>query len=1172
MASTIQIKRGTGSAVPSGLADGELAINLDKGQLYFGSGSTSVNSFTFKNLTAENYIVSSSVTHLTTQTLSGSTTFGDDAVDVHNRTGSFNISGALTVGKNDVGHDVIFYGATSGRQLLWDESENKLSVPALDVNGNIQGLNITATTAFVPDTQDGASLGTTSLQFSDVYLADEGKVSFGDDNDTSLTHVHNVGLLLNVDRQLQFRDSGINLKSSADGHFEINSDTILDITAPTVDINASTEVTIDTDTLTIGSANANDPLVIIKNTTNDTDGAILRFVKDKGAAGVDGDTIGLIQFVGDNDAQEQTTFGLIKTLVNDASDGAEEGVIAIQVASHDGELKDGIVVISGNVEDEVDVTLGNGAASVITIPGHIDLAGDIDVDGTLEADAITVDGVALATFIRDTVGTNMVSSNTETGITVTYDTSNDNIDFAINAAQTGITSLLATDIKIGEDDQTKIDFETADEIHFYAANVEQVYLGDNIFGPQSDSDVDLGSNTVRWKDAYIDTITTGQISVEAADQAQILISSLNSATNRDVGLNLSASSNGQQYSLALDRANDTFVIAPDTVNSAPGSAVFTLDSSGNLTISGELDAATGDFSGAVDIAGDLTLSAGGDGALTFAANSSIKIADNHATSLVIEEADTAYMTFKTTNSTELITANKGFNIAGAFQIGGTAVTSTAAELNALDGITAVVGELNALDIGSTAVGTAVASKAVILDSNKDYTGIRNLTVSGELDAATGDFSGDVDIAGTTNLDAVDIDGNVQLDGTFTVGVDDTGYDVTLFGATANRRASWDASQDHLKLYDNTKLVLGTGAAAAGFDSSLYHDGSNLYLTNTTGDIILSDTTVKITAGTAGDANLILQADTDNNDEADNPFMTFEQDGGAIRSYIGHSGADDEYPDATVFTGGLSNHLIIAHSGSDGASRGIQFGTGNNARVTINVDGEVGIGNTDPGKTLDVTGEIRASGNITANGNIIGDGATIITGIDKIAGTTDDILEITSDSDIIYKTDDDGDEAGQHIFKERTTTLLTLDETQATFTVPVNSTFSVTGDTDGTYQGDVVFFGGTTSMTTGAIYHYKSDGTWELADADDNTKSDGLLGVALGAASDANGVLLRGMVTLDHDPGAVGDPIYLTTTAGDASATAPSGNGNIVRIIGYCLHASNGQIWFNPDSTFVEVNA
>ncbi len=101
-------------------------------------------------------------------------------------------------------------------------------------------------------------------------------------------------------------------------------------------------------------------------------------------------------------------------------------------------------------------------------------------DGTLEADAITVGGTAVVT----------------------------------SGAVTSVTSLLATDIKIGEDDQTKIDFETADEIHFYAANVEQVYLADNIFGPQSDSDVDLGTTGVRWKDAYIDTVTTtGDVTV-----------------------------------------------------------------------------------------------------------------------------------------------------------------------------------------------------------------------------------------------------------------------------------------------------------------------------------------------------------------------------------------------------------------------------------------------------------------------------------------------------------------------------------------------------------------------------------------------------------------------------------------------------------------------------------
>jgi len=76
-----------------------------------------------------------------------------------------------------------------------------------------------------------------------------------------------------------------------------------------------------------------------------------------------------------------------------------------------------------------------------------------------------------------------------------------------------------------------------------------------------------------------------------------------------------------------------------------------------------------------------------------------------------------------------------------------AVTSTASEINVLDGITAVVGELNALDLGSTGTGTAIASKAVILDANKDYTGIRNLTTTGDVNV--GD---DFDVTGDAVID------------------------------------------------------------------------------------------------------------------------------------------------------------------------------------------------------------------------------------------------------------------------------------------------------------------------------------------------------------------------------------------------------------------------------------
>ena len=99
-----------------------------------------------------------------------------------------------------------------------------------------------------------------------------------------------------------------------------------------------------------------------------------------------------------------------------------------------------------------------------------------------------------------------------TGITANAD------EIVITPAQTTITSLLAPDIKIGEDDQTKVDFETEDEIHFYAANVEQVYVADNIFGPQSDSDVDLGTTGVRWKDAFVDSIAvTGEVAAATLD-------------------------------------------------------------------------------------------------------------------------------------------------------------------------------------------------------------------------------------------------------------------------------------------------------------------------------------------------------------------------------------------------------------------------------------------------------------------------------------------------------------------------------------------------------------------------------------------------------------------------------------------------------------------------------
>tara|TARA_A100001515_G_scaffold133930_1_gene123537 strand:+ start:1438 stop:3261 length:1824 start_codon:yes stop_codon:yes gene_type:complete len=142
-----------------------------------------------------------------------------------------------------------------------------------------------------------------------------------------------------------------------------------------------------------------------------------------------------------------------------------------------------------------------------------------------------------------------------------------------------------------------------------------------------------------------------------------------------------------------------------------------------------------------------------------------------------------------TDDTDLMTvANGVLTVAGevsmtTLDIGGTNVTSTAAELNILDGVTSTAAELNILDgVTSTAselnildgvtattaelnysdtgaaVGTVVASKVVTVDANKDVSSFRNITLTGELDAGSLDVSGDADIDGTLEADAITVNG------------------------------------------------------------------------------------------------------------------------------------------------------------------------------------------------------------------------------------------------------------------------------------------------------------------------------------------------------------------------------------------------------------------------------
>ena len=76
---------------------------------------------------------------------------------------------------------------------------------------------------------------------------DSAVLNFGADSDINLTHVADTALLLNDAIKLTFRDSALSVNSSTDGQLDIDADTELEITAPTVDINASTAVTVSND-------------------------------------------------------------------------------------------------------------------------------------------------------------------------------------------------------------------------------------------------------------------------------------------------------------------------------------------------------------------------------------------------------------------------------------------------------------------------------------------------------------------------------------------------------------------------------------------------------------------------------------------------------------------------------------------------------------------------------------------------------------------------------------------------------------------------------------------------------------------------------------------------------------------------------------------------------------
>ena len=188
-------------------------------------------------------------------------------------------------------------------------------------------------------------------------------------------------------------------------------------------------------------------------------------------------------------------------------------------------FNDGVKVILGTSSDGLEI-YHDGTHSYIADTGTgnlkvtaptVEFSANVDVDGILEADAITVNGVTLAETISDTVGA-MVGGNAETGIAVTYEDSDNTLDFVLGTTQTTVTSLTNAALVVGRDADNDIDFATDNNIIFRAGGADQVKLIDGVLQPVTDSDVDLGTTGVRFKDAFVDTITvTGAVTADSLD-------------------------------------------------------------------------------------------------------------------------------------------------------------------------------------------------------------------------------------------------------------------------------------------------------------------------------------------------------------------------------------------------------------------------------------------------------------------------------------------------------------------------------------------------------------------------------------------------------------------------------------------------------------------------------
>ncbi len=307
-----------------------------------------------------------------------------------------------------------------------------------------------------------------------------------------------------------------------------------------------------------------------------------------------------------------------------------------------------------------------------------------------------------------------------------------------------------------------------------------------------------------------------------------------------------------------------------------------------------------------------------------------------------------------TDDTDLMTVADGvLTVAGevsmtTLDIGGTNVTSTAAELNILDGVTATATELNYSDTGA-AVGTVVASKVVTADANKDVASFRNITLTGELDAGSLDVSGDADIDGTLEADAMTLNGTaITTVATLSTGISNGNLPVFTSGAADNDFLRIDGTS--IEGRSASEVLSDISAAPAAGDSNIVTTGAlnSGSITSGFGSIdngssaitttgVITGGTLEATADTSAGDNaaigytaaegLILTGQGSTSD------ITVKNDADATVFTVPTGTDDILFPDDAKILIGAGSDLQLYHDGSD--SHVAENGTG---RLLVRTNG------------------------------------------------------------------------------------------------------------------------------------------------------------------------------------------------------------------------------------------